>query len=175
MNGCNEGIGLIIIYMLQCTIIKWREQGFCLPFAYVQAHSLLFIINFHVLWVHSIIIISMYVDLYFICIDLNNRTSGNTVLIILLPLITFATILIILLALTLCAIKGICVTKNTSEENNYNQQLNYIESHKGIRMEENAAYSHIILHASKRSWSAHGQTWAHQHVATVVHAKKIDY
>ena len=89
----------------------------------------------------------MYVDPYFICIDLDNRTSGNTVLIILLPLITFATILIILLALTVCAIKRICVTKNTSEEN-YNQQL---ECHKGIRMEENVAYSHITLHVSKRS------------------------
>ena len=73
-------------------------------------------------------------------IGLSNRTSWNTLLII--PLTIVAIILIIIVfALTICAIKRMCVAKKTSEKDQ-NQQPTYEEitwCHKEISMEENAA------------------------------------
>ena len=80
-----------------------------------------------------------------IIIDLSNRTSWSTLLIISLTIV--AIILIIVFALTICAITRMCVAKKISEEDQ-NQQPTYEEitqSHKEISMEENAAYGHITL------------------------------
>ena len=77
-------------------------------------------------------------------IDLNDKTSGNILLIILILLIIFATILIISFILTLCVIKRICVTKKPSEDHNQQQTYEEItQCHRDIPMEENAAYGHI--------------------------------
>jgi flagellar basal body-associated protein FliL len=78
-------------------------------------------------------------------IGLNNETSWSTLLIILVPSIISAVIFIILLALTTCAIKRMCVTKNTSEEDR-NQKPTCEEYHEEIPMEGNAAYGHWPHH-----------------------------
>ena len=84
-------------------------------------------------------------------IDLSNKTSGNTLLIILIPSIIFATIsIMIFLVLLLCVIKRMCVAKKSTSEDP-NQQPTYEEitrCRKGIPMEENTAYGHVI-HATK--------------------------
>ena len=89
----------------------------------------------------------------FYTIGLSNKTSGNTLLIVLIPLIIFITILIIVfvLIITLCAVKAMCVAKKTSED--HNQQPTYEEitqCHKEVQMEENTAYGHIT-HARRKS------------------------
>ena len=86
---------------------------------------------------------------------MNNETSDSAVedgaLTILIPSSILSTfVVIILFALTLCAIKRMCVAKKTDEDH-INQQPVYEEvtqCHKGIPMEENAAYGHIIMHAT---------------------------
>ena len=75
---------------------------------------------------------------------MNNKTSVNTLLIILIPLISFTLIVIILLIL-LCAIIRVCVAKQLTSEDP-NQQPTYEEitqDHIKISMEGNAAYGHI--------------------------------
>ena len=67
-------------------------------------------------------------------------------LIILIPSVICATLLItiIVIVLTLCAVKRICVTKETSEDPN--QQPTYEEitqCYEDMLMEENAAYGNI--------------------------------
>ena len=77
--------------------------------------------------------------------------TGNTLLIILIPLIVFVTVLIMFFVLTLCTIKRMCVAKKTSED--LNQQPTYEEitqCHKDILMDENVAYGHIT-HATRMS------------------------
>ena len=74
---------------------------------------------------------------------MNNKISVNTLLIILIPLISFTLIFIVFFVLLLCAIKRMC-KKSTSEDPN--QQPTYEEitqDHIKISMEGNAAYSHI--------------------------------
>ena len=83
-------------------------------------------------------------------LPMSNKTSGNTLLIILIPLIIFVTIFLVLI-ITLCAVKTMCVPKKTSED--LNQQPTYEEitqCHTGMLMEGNAAYGHIT-HASRKS------------------------
>ena len=76
----------------------------------------------------------------------NASESEDTLLFVLIPSVTCATLLIIIIiiVLTLCAVKRICVTKETSEDPN--QQPTYEEitqCYKDILMEENAAYGNI--------------------------------
>jgi hypothetical protein len=82
--------------------------------------------------------------------DFNNnlKVSGNTLLII-IPIFS-GTILILLILLTLCAIKKICVKKKTSEEDPKQQPIydDIAQYHEEIQMEGNAAYGNVV-HTSK--------------------------
>ena len=75
---------------------------------------------------------------------MSEKTSGNTLLTVLIPLIVSAIILTsLLLILILCAILRIYVTKETLEDLNQEPTYEEISDHKHIPMEENAAYDNI--------------------------------
>ena len=76
---------------------------------------------------------------------MNNKTSVNILLIILIPLISFTFIFIVFSVLPICAIKRKC-KKLTSELEDPNQQPTYEEitqDHIKISMEGNTAYAHV--------------------------------
>ena len=95
-------------------------------------------------------LIALFADPFhyiYVTIGLSNKTSGNTLTIILTPSVISATTLIILFfVLTLCATKRmiLCEAKKTTEDPN--QQPTYeeiMQCHKDVLMEGNAAYDHV--------------------------------
>ena len=85
-----------------------------------------------------------------------NKTSGNTLLFIIILVILSGIILLIGLPVIFCMIKRKCVAKKTSEEDQRTQQPIYeeIPPHIGIVMKGNAAYGHVI-HANKNYHPEH--------------------
>ena len=77
---------------------------------------------------------------------MNNKTSVNILLIILIPLISFA-LIVTIFSILICAIIRVCVAKrSTSESEDLNQEPTYEEitqDHIKISMEGNAAYAHV--------------------------------
>ena len=79
-------------------------------------------------------------------LPVNNKTSMNILLIILIPLISFTLIVIVtIFSILLCAIIRVCVAKRSTSEDP-NQQPTYEEitqDHIKISMEGNAVYGHV--------------------------------
>ena len=78
---------------------------------------------------------------------MNNKTSVNILLIILIPIISFTLIIVTIFLVLLCAIIRMCAAKQSTSEDP-NQQPTYEEimitqDHIKISMEGNAAYAHI--------------------------------
>ena len=86
--------------------------------------------------------------LILIGLSMNNKTSVNTLLIILIPVISFTLIIVTIFLVFLCAIIRMCAAKQSTSEDP-NQQPTYEEimitqDHNIIiSMEGNAAYAHI--------------------------------
>lgn len=87
--------------------------------------------------------ITLYTSFYAV-----GMTSENNLVIILIPSITFGTIILITIisVIVLCAIKRMCLVQKTSEDPNQQPIATIItQRHKEIPMEENAAYAHVQL------------------------------
>ncbi|MCG8622271.1 MAG: hypothetical protein MJE68_09790 [Proteobacteria bacterium] len=75
---------------------------------------------------------------------MNNKASVNTLLIILIPLISFA-LIVTIFSILIYAIVRVCVAKQSTSED-LNQEPTYEEitqDHIKISMEGNAAYAHV--------------------------------
>ena len=86
----------------------------------------------------------------------NNKAFGNTLLIITITTILSGAILILLIILTLCAIKRKCVAKKTSVEDPKQQPIydDIKPYYEEIQVEGNDAYGHVIQCHTSKNWTS---------------------